>query len=100
MKLATLISQYLCVGMHHATADGQKAINDIIEEFGRFKIGDRVEKPSGKPFKSTAKVNTVKGFTLNQYTKKLSLTFIEDDSDVEAFRCQVAPHIPTSITYV
>lgn len=52
-----------------------------------FIIGMRVQKKTGKPFKSQLKVNTVKGFTVNQHTGKPSLTFLEDDSDVEAFRC-------------
>ena len=56
----------------------------------RFKVGDKVKKLSGKPFKSTFKVNTVSGFVLNKFTGKASLTFKEDDSDVEIFRCTLA----------
>jgi hypothetical protein len=90
MKLSALISDYLCVGMSHMTKDGRDAIDEIIYQYQRFKIGDIVCKPSNKPFKSTFKVNTVKGFILNPHTKKLSLTFKEDDSNVEAFCCSVA----------
>ncbi len=89
MKLSALISNYLCIGMSHMTKEGREAIDEIINEFHRFKIGDKVYKPTGKPFKSTLKTNTVKGFMLNPHTKKLSLTFEEDESNVEAFRCNV-----------
>ena len=89
MNAAQLISEYLCIGMHHSTKEGQEAINEIILQTSRFSIGDTVYKPSNKPFKSTKKVNTVKGFMLNPYTKKVALTFQEDDSNVEAFRCRV-----------
>lgn len=51
-----------------------------------FKVGDKVQKPSGKPFKSQQKINTIKGFTTNTHTSKPSATFMEDDSDVELFR--------------
>ncbi len=87
---AELISSYLCVGMHHMTPEGREAIEEIIHESQRFKVGDKVYKPSGKPFKSNFKINTIKGFVLNPYTKKVALTFEEDESNVEAFRCEVA----------
>lgn len=57
-------------------------MTDLILE-----IGTKVVKLSGKPFKSTLKVNTVKGLTNNPYTDKISYTFNEDDSSVECFRC-------------
>lgn len=43
----------------------------------------KVEKKSGKPFKSKLKVNTVKGTTINPNTGKAAYTFIEDDSIVD-----------------
>lgn len=57
--------------------------DDIILE-----VGTKVEKKSRNPFKSTFKVNTVKGYTNNPYTNKISYTFEEDDSNVECFRCK------------
>jgi hypothetical protein len=50
-------------------------------------IGTQVKKVSGKPFKSKLKINTVKGFAVHPITLKISLTFIEDDSIVEAHKC-------------
>jgi len=55
-----------------------------------FKIGDRVQKKTGKPFKSTFKINTVTGFDTNPHTQKPSLKFKEDDTQVESFRCELA----------
>jgi tRNA(Ile)-lysidine synthetase-like protein len=54
-------------------------------------IGRRVRKPSGKPFKSTFKVNTVSGVVKNNQNPHRPdidwFTFEEDDSVVEAWRC-------------
>lgn len=47
-----------------------------------------VMKKSGKPFKSGKKVNTAIGIRKNKVTGKDSYFFLEDDSDVEIFRCQ------------
>lgn len=55
-----------------------------------YPIGTKVYKPSGKPFKSTFKVNTISGVVEHPYKKDKngvgvpSYTFIEDDSIVEA----------------
>lgn len=54
-----------------------------------FLVGQKVCKISGKPFKSRSKVNTVSGFSFSVQTGKPTLTFIEDDSEVEAFRCKI-----------
>jgi len=51
-------------------------------------IGKRVYKKSGKPFKSTEKVNTVSGVTINPNTNKKAFTFEEDDSIVDCFICK------------
>jgi hypothetical protein len=51
-------------------------------------IGKPVAKLSGKPFKSTRKVNVVKGITDNpNMPGNVSFTFFEDDSIVEARQC-------------
>lgn len=51
-------------------------------------IGKQVYKKSGKPFKSTEKVNTVSGVTVNPNTNKKAFTFDEDDSIVDCFICR------------
>lgn len=52
-------------------------------------IGFQVEKTLGKPFKSTNKINTVKGLVINKQTGHLAFIFEEDDSDVECWRCHI-----------
>lgn len=49
-------------------------------------IGKQVYKPSGKPFKSGEKINTVTGVVDHQFSNHLAFTFKEDDSTVECFR--------------
>lgn len=51
-------------------------------------IGKQVFKPSGKPFKSTLKFNTVKGVVCNPNTGKVAFTFVEDDSFVDVDKCE------------
>lgn len=53
-------------------------------------IGKKVEKRSGKPFKSTLKINTVKGTKINEQDPKrrMAYTFEEDDSVVNVELCQ------------
>lgn len=51
-------------------------------------IGFHVSKKSGKPFKSTFKVNTVRAITINEDTGHLAFQFNEDDSAVDCHRCQ------------
>lgn len=59
-----------------------------------YPIGTKVYKPSGKPFKSTFKVNTISGVVEHPYKKDKngvgvpSYTFIEDDSIVEVAMCK------------
>jgi len=52
-------------------------------------IGLRVLKKSGKPFKSTFRLNTVKGVIVNEQDpkKRLAFTFLEDDSVVNVDLC-------------
>jgi len=53
-------------------------------------IGRRVNKPkSGKPFKSTLQVNTVKGITVNPNIGRIAFTFEEDDSIVNCETCEL-----------
>ncbi len=60
-------------------------------------IGKRVTKKSvkgkknytPKPFKSTFKINTVKGVVTHPILNVPAYTFIEDDSYVECRRCEV-----------
>lgn len=51
-------------------------------------IGKKVVKKS-KPFKSTFKVNTVKGVIEHPLLKVPAYTFLEDDSYVDAAICNV-----------
>ena len=56
----------------------------LIEFFGTpVYSGVRVEKLSGKPFKSGHKINTVKGLTYNPHSGELAYTFIDDESMVD-----------------
>jgi hypothetical protein len=48
----------------------------------------RVCKPSGKPFKSGHKINTVAGMAVNPNTGKPAYTFVEDDSVVDIRTCR------------
>ncbi len=53
-------------------------------------IGLKVKKPSGKPFKSGSKENTVKGVVMHPVLKNiLAFTFEEDDSYVECRKCEL-----------
>lgn len=52
-------------------------------------LGLKVRKPSGKPFKSGSKVNTITGMSEHFVTKLPTFTFAEDDSQVECFRCML-----------
>ena len=51
-------------------------------------VGTKVVKPSGKPFKSRQKVNTIAGYTIHPKLGNACYTFTEDDSYVEAWRCK------------
>lgn len=51
-------------------------------------ISKQVHKPSGKPFKSGHKVNTVSGVVDHAFTNHWAYTFVEDDSAVECFRVE------------
>lgn len=53
-------------------------------------IGKKVEKYSGKPFKSGNKINTVKSVTEHPYREgKSAYTFEEDDSFVSVEQCKM-----------
>lgn len=52
-------------------------------------VGFDVVKRSGKPFKSTSKVNTAKGVTRNPNTNKWGLTFEQDDSIVDVTHLRI-----------
>lgn len=54
----------------------------------------RVIKKSGKPFKSTLKVNTVKDIVINPNTQREAYTFFEDDSIVDKKQCKEVVDIP------
>lgn len=59
-----------------------------------YPIGTKVYKSSGKPFKSTFKINTIREIVEHPYKKDKdgkgvpSYTFFEDDSIVEASMCK------------
>ena len=63
---------------------------DKPEDLERYKsmIGKQVRKKS-KPFKSGNKINTVISMCVNQITKQHAFLFLEDDSQVECFRCHL-----------
>jgi hypothetical protein len=61
---------------------------DAQIEAWKSMVGLAVLKPSGKPFKSGNKVNTVIGTRVHQITGRLCFVFMEDDSHVECFRCE------------
>lgn len=50
--------------------------------------GVRVQKRSGKSFKSGHKVNTVAGLACNPNTNELTYTFVEDNSIVNCNTCE------------
>lgn len=49
-----------------------------------FKVGQKVRKESGKPFKSKEQINTITGFTINYQdpNRKVAATFAENDTVV------------------
>lgn len=53
-------------------------------------VGQKVCKPSGKPFKSGNKVGTVAAIGMHSHTEQLAFTMEEDGSRVECFRCELA----------
>lgn len=63
----------------------QRLVNEDLEHYnlGIIMIGKKVEKRSGRPFKSTLKVNTCTGIVRNEHTNLWALTFEEDCSTVE-----------------
>lgn len=53
-----------------------------------LEIGKKVYKPSGKPFKSGNKVNTIKCIAINPHTNEMAYYFEEDESIVDARSCE------------
>jgi hypothetical protein len=54
-------------------------------------IGQKVEKKSGKPFKSKLKANTVKAVVDHAVLHgEKAFTFVEDDSQVSVVQCKPA----------
>lgn len=53
-----------------------------------YLIGTQVVKRSNKPFKSSKKVNTVRGIVKNPQTNRFAFIFEEDDSNVECWKCK------------
>lgn len=58
------------------------------------KIGHKVAKDSGKPFKSGLKENTVKGVVDHPQLMIPAFTFEEDDSVVECRQCHAVSNVP------
>ena len=52
-------------------------------DYGCSCIGKKVKKKSNRPFKSTNKINTIKGVLRNNNTKLWAFSFVEDDSCVD-----------------
>jgi len=67
---------------------------DSTLNYKTFSVGCKVQKKSGKPFKSTFKVNTVESFIINPYTNKPAFTFVEDHSIVDFKQCELATDQP------
>lgn len=52
-------------------------------------MGLKVSKHSGRPFKSTFKVNTVRGTTIHPTSGRLCFLFEEDETYVECRTCRI-----------
>lgn len=72
------------------TEEEQKEIKPrlVLQDVEHYNLGlsmqgMKVCKISGRPFKSTLKVNTCTGVVRNKHTHLWALTFAEDDSTVE-----------------
>lgn len=61
--------------------------NDITY-YEKF-VGQKIEKKSGRPFKSTLKINTATALCCDLIVRNLCLVFEEDDSYVECYRCKI-----------
>ena len=66
-----------------------KATPNPLSDFNYCKtyIGKQVIKPSGKPFKSGQKINTVKDVILHPVLHTPAFTFVEDNSYVSCTQC-------------
>lgn len=54
-------------------------------------VGQKVQKKSGKPFKSKDKINTVKSFGfIHPHVGTVCFLFEEDDTYVECIKCELA----------
>lgn len=66
-----------------------KKVNPNSNDIGFYEnfLGQRVKKKSGRPFKSSLKINTATALCCDLIVKRLCFVFEEDDSYVECFRC-------------
>lgn len=55
-------------------------------EVNIFRVGDKVCKKSGKPFKCGYKNCTIKAITINPYTNKKAVQILEDNSIVDMYQ--------------
>ena len=61
--------------------------NSSIRNNEQSYVGKKVKKESGKPFKSTFLINTVKDVVINPNTNNKAFSFIEDESLVDCHQC-------------
>lgn len=54
-----------------------------------FKVGDKAVKFSGKPFKSGAKIGTIKELTLNPNSNQPAAVMLEDNSVVDLYQMDI-----------
>jgi len=64
-----------------------------------LKVGDKIAKRSGKPFKSGRKVNTIKEFVVHPQTGQPGITFEEDDSIMVEAGCRPATEAELALNY-
>ena len=76
--------------MRNFTETEMKAWHDMVGQ-KVWKNPKTTSKFEPKPFKSGLKVNTVKAVVVHDHTPNLAFTFEEDGSQVECFRCSLAP---------
>jgi hypothetical protein len=72
--------------------DGQMIFKDLAYEWLQEPpikqvIGKKCRKSSGLPFKSTFRINTIKGMVDHPILHVPAYTFVEDDSYVESHKC-------------
>lgn len=79
-----------CFEFEEATPEQQELLKNVgkyVQRIGNHNGGTtRV-----RPFKSTFKINTIKGVIEHPITKRWAYTFYEDDSYVECRMCKIVP---------